>query len=48
MTVCLINNQKYNVGKLVSKCQAQLLTLKRWLSSVKFKYKPGYRSCDLL
>ena len=20
----------------------------RWLSSVRFKYKPGYRSCDLL
>jgi hypothetical protein len=33
-----------------TKSKSRILTTNRlgWLSSVRFKYKPGYRSCDLL
>ena len=36
------------VGIALVETQLLVLAWIRWLSSVRFKYKPGYRSCDLL
>ena len=39
---------KENVPSFQSPSSVFFVSCHRWLSSTRFKYKPGYRSCDLL
>ena len=46
--ICMKSTLKTKFGLQNSGLEKGLLKQHWWLSSVRFKYKPGYKSCDLL